>query len=240
MRLLICCDGSYIFFARHLVERIHIVPEEMKICISGVFYPSKKTAKLHVRSILRPLVGHVIRPESEHYSLISGVFERSPRYEPGARYFVVVEKLGGVGVRAVFEAHFVDISVSESISGNSVSQRTQLTGAMRNSIRQQVRDFKKNGADKRCALCDCSGFLECDHETRFRDLMRAFLQDREAPSTFAYDMSGWKFIQRDSVFEAEWLEFHLENARLRLLCPGCHLKVTREQRDSDSEASSDI
>ena len=211
----------------------------MKICIGGSWYATKKYAKACIKSILRPLVGCEVKPDSEHYNLILGLFERSLSYRPKVTHFEVVEKLSGVGVRAVIsDDYYVDWSVREAIAGHSVSHYTQLTSALRNAIRPQIREFKA-GLDKRCAMCDCSGFLQCDHILRFRDLMKSFIAGRaDVPREFWYGHDGYRFIPRDSDFEDRWLEFHKTNCSLRLLCPGCHALHTRSQHGVEEISSS--
>src|SRR4051794_8734006 len=106
----------------------------MKICIGGSWFATKKYAKAYIKSILRPLVGCEVRPDSEHYNLILGLWQRSLSSRPEVSHFEVVEKLSGVGVRAVIDDdYYVDWSVTEAISGHSVSHWTQLTSAMRSA-----------------------------------------------------------------------------------------------------------
>jgi hypothetical protein len=93
--------------------------------------------------VLRRLIGYEIKPSSEHYNLVLGLWQRSRAYQANVKCFVVIEKLGGFGARAVMENDdLIDFSIRDSIAGNSTSHWSQLTGAMRNSIRPQIRDFK--------------------------------------------------------------------------------------------------
>lgn len=216
----------------------------MKLYIGGSLFKTKKIAKSHIRSVLRPLVGREVCKESEHFTLIEGLWQRSPMHRPGVTHFEIVEKLGGIGVRAIIcdddeSSHYVDFSIRESISGHSVSYWQKLTSALRGSIRPQIREFKA-ASEKRCALCGSSGWLEADHEIRFRDLMRSFIAGRETPREFAYCADGFKFHDWDLSFQSEWLAYHQENAKLRLLCSPCHASHTKAQREcSESEDSQD-
>ena len=188
------------FFRRGFVRGMCIL-SNMKVCIGNNWYVTKKYAKACIKSILRPLVGCEVRPDSEHYNLILGLWERSLSYRPKVSHFEVVEKLSGVGVRALIDDdYYVNFSVREAISGHLVSHWTKLTRAMRSAIRPQIREFKA-GIDKRCALCDCSGFLECDHVRRFASLMREFIAGRDVPQEFWYGLDGYRFIPRDLDFD---------------------------------------
>ena len=204
--------------------------------MGGLWFPTKTEAKNVIRRILRSLIGQDVRPGSEHFKLISGIWERSALRRPEVSHFIVIEKLSGMGIRAVIgDNSYVDFSVRESISGHSVSHWTKLTSALRLAIRPQIREFKA-GMDGRCAICDCSGWMEADHyKISFRDLMRQFLAGRDVPNQFEYCAEGYRFTVMDSNFEAQWLDFHKEHCSLRLLCPECHKRATRRQQRTESE-----
>ena len=207
----------------------------MHLCIAGLTFVSKKYAKKHIRYLLGSLIGCEVLQSSPNYKILFDLWTRSMQYVPNVKSFVVIRKFSGASIRSITHERIIDWSVSAAISGKSAGHWTMLTGAFRSSIRPQIREFKTKIVSK-CAICDCSGFLECDHVSRFRDLMREFLSQRaDVPTDFDYDLSGWKFKLVDLQFEAQWLEFHEAHAQLRLLCPSCHLKHSNGQRFETSD-----
>ena len=210
----------------------------MKICLGAQSFASKKHAKVHVSRILSGLVGWEVRESSEHFELLMGLYRRSQTHESVISHFLIIEKFGRVGVRAVTgEGKMIDWSLRSAIAGGDVTMWGKLTGAMRNSIRAQTKKFKAE-SNGRCALCDAGGFMEADHYgIQFKDLMREYLASRGYfPSSYDYELVGWVFKPEDQGFEQGWQEFYLKLCSLRLLCHSCHLTVTKGQRlDLESE-----
>ena len=205
-------------------------------------FTTKKSAKLHVKSIVDSLIGWEVRESSEHFELLMGLWLRSPSFVPGECHFVIGAKFAGVAMKAITcEGQNIDWSIRSAISGKEVSRWTKLTQALRGAIRPQMQKFRSAGSGK-CEMCDFNGFCEVDHKISFKSLMREYLGLRGYyPSEYVYAHSGWAFRLEDREFEAQWVEFHEVRCSLRLLCHGCHKGVTQRQRsDSESEASSDV
>src|SRR5690606_17151444 len=102
----------------------------MRICVGGLWFPTKTEAKNVIRRILRSLVGQDVRPGSEHFKLISGIWERSALRRPEVSHFIVIEKLN---IRAVIgDNSYVDFS--------AFSHWTKLTSALRLANLQNIAD----------------------------------------------------------------------------------------------------
>ena len=208
----------------------------MKICIGPMKFTTKKSAKLHVKSIVESLIGWEVRETNEHFELLMGLWLRSPSFMPGECHFLIGAKFAGAAIKTVTGNGVIDWSIRAAISGKEVSKWTMLTIALRGAIRPQMQRFRGAGSGK-CELCDFNGFCEVDHIIAFKSLMREYLDLRGYyPSEYVYAHSGWQFRPEDRAFEVEWVNFHEERCSLRLLCHSCHLVVTQRQR-SDSECS---
>jgi len=109
----------------------------------------------------------------------------------------------------------------------------KLTGAMRYSIRKQIRDFQKqNRLNRRCRNCSSLLHLQVDHHTiPFVDLQKNFLKQCEekslsVPTTFNYSRSTCqpKFKKTDVGFNRRWQNYHKKHADFQWLCKTCNLK----------------
>ena len=190
-----------------------IWPANMKICIATMKFATKKHAKLHVKSIVEPLIGWEVRESSEHFEFLMGLWLRSPSFTPGVTHFIVAQKFAGAAMKAIAsDGTMIDWSLRSAISGKEVSRWTKLTVAMRGAIRPQMQRFR-GAASGKCELCDFNGFCEVDHVIAFKCLMREYLDLRGYyPSEYAYQHSGWAFKPEDREFEADWVQFHLDIA----------------------------
>ena len=207
----------------------------MKICIGPMKFTTKKSAKLHVKSIVESLIGWEVRESSEHFELLMGLWLRSPSFVPGECHFIIGAKFAGAAMKAITcEGQNIDWSIRSAISGRDVSLWTKLTVALRGAIRPQMQKFRSAGSGK-CEQCNFNGFCEVDHKISFKSLMREYLDLRGYyPSEYTYQHSGWTFRPEDREFEEEWIRFHEGRCSLRLLCHGCQVVTQRQRSDSDS------
>lgn len=107
---------------------------------------------------------------------------------------------------------------------------SKILAAMRSSIASQVLEFKFS-EKKVCNICGSTGKLEVDHLDSFSHLAEYFLYSRkDIPTEFikGEDSRLW-FKDSDSAFEKDWVEFHIKNATLQLLCKTCHKRKTKTQ-----------
>lgn len=119
-----------------------------------------------------------------------------------------------------------DVSVlNNCISGKP---RDNLKIAMRVSIQPQIKEYKKNNPIKVCELCDKHDIIEIDHHSEkspFAKLCNDFMEINKLPIPTSFDdtESHMKcFKELDSDFENSWVEYHNENAILRMLCRTCN------------------
>ena len=191
-------------------------------------------AKESVRAAMDSLIGQAVLEGSPHYMLICGLWERSPEFRSGPVYFTVERNQSGrPSLRAVCDGATIDWSVRAAIAGKRPTLHTQLTLAMRRSIRPQVLKFKNELEDRRCQECgQAVEHFEADHVVPFIVLMRGYLESRggDVPTELAPIMGGYAFKPSDQQFEAGWLAWHEQRAQLRALCRSCHLAVGRAAR----------
>ena len=86
---------------------------------------------------------------------------------------------------------------------------------------------KKEKAKMKCKICKekhCK--FHIDHIIKFRDLKTNFLKLNSNVPDIINDLKfgGMKFKNEDDEFVKEWKAYHLNNAKLRVLCQTCNLK----------------
>jgi len=117
-----------------------------------------------------------------------------------------------------------DISWKDCISGH---KKNLFKVALRVSVEEQTDSFRKTSSNI-CALCKISvGPFHVDHENHFEEVVYGFLQTtkRVQPTEFKNtDDNRKSFIAADKEYEDEWKEYHMKEARLRILCAPCNLK----------------
>lgn len=118
-------------------------------------------------------------------------------------------------------------------SSSTTDVYKKLTGAMRYSIRKQIRDFQKqHRLNRQCRNCSSLLHLQVDHCTvPFVDIQKNFLKHCEEksisiPTTFNFSRSTCqpKFKKIDIGFNRRWQNFHKKHADFQWLCKTCNLK----------------
>ena len=105
----------------------------------------------------------------------------------------------------------------------------QLLNAMRSAISEDIVEFKFS-QPQACMSCGSSGELDVDHVVSFAELAEKFLSEKtNHPTEFSKNYQSRDiFCKNDIEFESEWVEFHLKNSTLQLLCKLCHKLKTKE------------
>jgi hypothetical protein len=100
--------------------------------------------------------------------------------------------------------------------------------AMRVSVQPQIDKYKNNNSIKECELCGEKDKIEIDHHSEKMPFARLYFDFIEMntlpiPTTFEDTKSHMKcFKEVDSKFEEKWIQYHSENAILRMLCKTCN------------------
>jgi hypothetical protein len=103
-----------------------------------------------------------------------------------------------------------------------------LKDALRFSIRPQIDKYRNGIRIKKCEICRESDNIEIDHHSEiapFAKLVDDFLKINTLPIPTSFDdtIGHMKcFKESDREFEQKWIQFHNENAVLRILCKTCN------------------
>lgn len=104
-----------------------------------------------------------------------------------------------------------------------------LDGALRAAVAEQTLTFKNNSA-KVCALCNCNDTLmeyHVDHIIHMTKLQEDFFNtyNYKKPTEFNSNSEHYHiFKPEDYELELSWVNYHYNNAILRLLCKPCNLQ----------------
>lgn len=109
------------------------------------------------------------------------------------------------------------------------NERAELIEAMRTAIVGQL--FQFNVGDP-CVRCGSTENLEIDHVDPFIFLVDEFLTGLQPPTKFTHNerLHRMEFCEEDVEFRAGWEDYHMEHAKLQILCRPCHIIKTAEER----------
>ena len=110
--------------------------------------------------------------------------------------------------------------------------------ALRKTVKYQVKEFRESVRDE-CQECGEEGYgleLEVDHHNPDQKEIAANFIKKYGEKVLVESVSKlptqdiWTFKNKE--IEADWCEYHLKEANLRLLCVPCHDKKTYKRNDS--------
>ena len=108
---------------------------------------------------------------------------------------------------------------------------------MRNVIENQIEEYRKNN-ELKCEICGSKSKSEVDHkDILFVELYENFIKERkDIPKEFENTISNSKYFKiEEKNFEEEWVKYHEENAKLRILCSKCNNKKENKIRKKIEE-----
>lgn len=112
----------------------------------------------------------------------------------------------------------------KSCASGKVNKTNSLTAAMRNSVTEQIQNYRIHHPVEKCVLCESFANIEVDHyPKKFREIKAEFLQlDFPVPQTRFH--KNKTIFCNNSTFEEMWKEYHKDNATYRYLCSTCNQK----------------
>ena len=208
----------------------------IKISHRNKIYSSKKAFERYARDLIYEKIGICESVKNtEYYDELIELLKRHHEFEDKSKNMIdLTIRKNSVGNG--LEIHFVDkynnytdISWRTAIKGKARSVQQNFTNALRETIFNQIMDFKKNNINV-CELCHSSEEVEyhADHKIHFEKLVFDFLDKNKlpVPKTFGDTTDGRNrtiFLKQDEQFKLSWENYHKDNAVLRILCKDCNL-----------------
>ncbi len=161
------------------------------------------------------------------YELLQRHPEREKKLESFSDFMICQNDLGsGLEMRVVRSDGLppVSFSLKSCISGKWTGS-TQIIGALRFAIVDQIMDFKRTTSPVCPRISPgCTGVAtEADHVIHFEKLAYDFLEKHIPPEQFGKAIANQHcFLEEDKEFDDAWKDYHHENAVLRFLCGHCN------------------
>lgn len=208
-----------------------------QIVIGNIEFPTRKKAEEYIREIVRVNRHKEIRPGSSTfdfvYSLLTGHPNIEEKIKKLSHFFVGADGFGNFCFFAVNgSGQKVDFSWRICLNGKPKPSIFNLICAMRESISQQIINFKEANFNGICEICN-KNISNChiDHVVHFKKISNDFLKEYKGNIPISFDSCPKtyraKFKVEDISFKNSWNSYHLNNATLRCACESCNLKRTK-------------
>lgn len=120
----------------------------------------------------------------------------------------------------------IPFSWKKCATGLPQTDKSRMTRAMREAIREQLDAYKASAADDHCTLCGGTNATEVDHTPPLYKLRDDFLAVTEIKSDPIVDLAHGGVDLCDDIKQA-WLAYHALYAGLRMACRDCNQKSWR-------------
>ncbi len=220
-----------------------------KYKIGDNYFKTQDEAKRYVRSIVSNC-RHEINQNEEMFEVIHDIIKCHRYYESkrgnGIKQFIFVtnplnkcRELNIVRIDNTICSISYVVCAEDSIIDKSKLKEHKITfplyEAMRIAINDQILNYRNEqylSCGLQCVLCEIRNTqFHVDHNNpSFKTLRDNFLLNREHPVTFnkTQDTHASIFKPQDEQFKNEWVEYHLQNARLQILCKSCNLRKSKK------------
>ena len=204
---------------------------------------SLKKFEEYVKNIIYDKIGLCsdIKLQSEYYDDLIEILKRHPEFEEKTKNMKTLKIERDSCNKKAFKIIIInddnttdDISWRCAISGKGASTKHELMSAMRNSIVEQILDFKKNN-DNVCDMCESRDVVHIDHIIHFDIIAENFinkmkLKSIKIPDKFDDDKNTHRrtFLANDNYFELKWKKYHQRKSKLRILCDKCNLSRSKK------------
>jgi len=206
-------------------------------------YTTQKEFECFVKKLIYEDIGVCDDVETIHptkFNILIKILERHPDFFSKTQNMEKVKLIRDTFNKNAIKVIIVKDGIEEAMSwkcaitGKHKTKRNQLMSAMRSSVDEQIKQFRYNNK-KICVLCYTETDLQVDHFTPpFNELASNFITNinTNVPITFGEcnDNTHMKsFLEIDSNFKNEWVDYHYKNASLRMLCKKCNLSTFQMQ-----------
>lgn len=183
----------------------------------------------------------------DKYNILIKILERHPDFdsktENMCNLIITRDKLNKKALKILIKKNnndIIDISWRCAITGKHTSKKSELASALRSSIDNQIHQFKAEHKNDCCKLCGSVKKLHVDHDetknSTFDELVFNFLAENKnlkIPDKFGElndDTHRRCFLNEDNTFKEKWVEYHYNNASLRMLCEYCNLTRPKSKK----------
>lgn len=209
----------------------------MKYFIGSMGFKTKTMASAYVKNFINKLKPGDYSPETEEYKFIFDVLKNHSNFidklGPGILFFNIEDLAKGKHISFMRkDGSYDDFSYNHCCqfrpNGWKENSRLALSYALRLSIAEQIKNYRLSVKNHHyCFYCNSSDELEVDHIYPFSHLIDDFLKITQyiIPTEFINAYHGkYIFKDEDKPFEADFINYHLKNAKYQFLCKKCNGK----------------
>jgi len=209
----------------------------IKYLINNIEFQSKKECEIYIKNILQK---NEITIDDRRF--IYQLLKMHPKWHDKSKN-IIKRNYKGVNITKIYGNNcFVILNKDntyETISyhkclGKSDNVRENVVSALRECINIQIAEYKLevflNKNIVVCELCNLelinNSETHVDHINKFRDIINNFfIENNILIDEIPIKKCGCVYrINDDDLFD-KWYDYHEKNAKLRLLCKQCNLKI---------------
>ena len=126
---------------------------------------------------------------------------------------MITNKYNAFEIQYEYELNWFAFSISQCVIGKPKSKWYKFTSTLRESINDQILDYKKSNPMCVCALCKSTDKIQVDHIINFCSIVEKFMKNNKIEPTSE--------LTNDQI--SSFVTYHRETARYRYLCGSCNI-----------------
>ena len=211
----------------------------MKIYFYNREFDTKKEFQIYIKDLVKNKIGICNSVKSTKYwSEIYELMKRHTEFQEKTKNLkdVIVRKslYGNIELAIINNDNSItSFSYIHCIKGLPGTKLFELSSAMRESILEQIFDYKNNN-NLECNYCKSKDNIEIDHIIPFSKLRDDFIticNDDKIPIPSSFNRTDnirRQFKEEDLEFYSNWLSYHELNCKLQPLCRNCNIKKSNK------------
>ena len=218
---------------------------KQKYYIGDLEFKTKKECETYTRNIINNLGCCIIKKDHIQFNFFLNLLQNHPDYDfkkgVGVDYFYIqpnplVKKYFQTMIKRL-DGSEIDFSWVYCCQFKDRTTSYNLTVSMRRAISDDTINYKQKQSKLICKFCltedeNYENYHVDHHNPSFKTLKDNFLQltKKQIPSTFG-DCKIYKltvFKDEDEDFKNEWIEYHIKNCNLQILCRDCNLRKKKD------------
>lgn len=188
--------------------------------LAGRTFQNQKLCKEWIKSELVRIafVGHITKEDKD---LLLSIIKGHPdqEYTEGITDFSVFFDMYNNIAMDIWKGETREsISWVKCSTGRKTMNHEKLIKALRDTVEYQIQEFREK-VPQFCEECGSTEKLQVDHIIMFKDLIKVFNRNRELPTEFnELGRHQLIFKEEDKQYENDWIQYHKDEATLRILC----------------------
>lgn len=215
-------------------------------CFGHLEFKTKAKIRTYIKSILNRPLTQTLSEEEESFLL--DLFKCHPRFgeKTNGQDVKIIRCKNEYGLGNMFKLlqlrNLVTVDISYEKCLRIINPVETLSRIFRKSIKDQINEFRVKTDQKKCQKCKEEKIsLEVDHDSEqlpFRQIIKDFIEKEGIKIQDIKTKEALKGIGRELVdkdLEKRFQEYHLQHAKLRMLCKPCNCSAKRKYVDERNQ-----